>query len=159
MIAGTRPQSVGILNMSTLQVVRRRLSQLHMLFSPPPELRRAHARFTVNLPIKVREMEEGDAQSRIAVDVSDGGLFFEPALGVPTGTLVEVSVGLFLRNACATIVSHRGNGTALLFESPAHGAAIRAWLTEIADNDQDHERRTGHIFLPEQPKGDRAAGG
>lgn len=145
--------------MSTLQVVRRRLSQLHMLFTPPPELRRAHARFTVNLPIKVREMEEGDAQSRIAVDVSDGGLFFEPALGVPTGTLVEVSVGLFLRNARATIVSHRGNGTALLFESPAHGAAIRAWLTEIADNDQDHERRTGHIFLPEQPKGDRATGG
>lgn len=145
--------------MSTLQIVRRRLRQINMLFSPPPELRRAHTRFTVNLPIKVREMEEGDAQSRIAVDVSDGGLFFEPALGVPTGTLVEVSVGLFLRNARATIISHRGNGTALLFESPAHGAAIRAWLTEIADNGQDHEGHTGHTFLPEQSKGDRAAGG
>ncbi|MDF1732241.1 MAG: PilZ domain-containing protein [Minwuia sp.] len=120
--------------MSTLQVVRRRLSQIHMLFAPPPELRRAHRRFTVNLPIKVRELEEGGAESRIAVDVSDGGLFFEPALGVPTGTLVEVSVGLFLRNARATIVSHRANGTAVLFESPAHGAAIRAWLTEIAES-------------------------
>lgn len=145
--------------MSTLQIVRRRLSQINMLFAPPPELRRAHSRFTVNLPIKVRELEQGDAQSRIAVDVSDGGLFFEPALGVPTGTLIEVSVGLFLRNARATIVSHRGNGTVLLFESPAHGAAIRAWLTEIADNDKDEESRVGHTFLPGQPKGDRPAGG
>lgn len=145
--------------MSTLQTVRRRISQIHMLFSPPPELRRAHARFTVNLPIKVREIAGGDALSRIAVDVSDGGLFFEPALGVPTGTLVEVSVGLFLRNARATIVSHRGNGTALLFESPAHGAAIRAWLTEIADSGQDREQGAAHVFLPEQSKGDRAARG
>ncbi|MDF1737449.1 MAG: PilZ domain-containing protein [Minwuia sp.] len=145
--------------MSTLQTVRRRISQIHMLFSPPPELRRAHARFTVNLPIKVREIAGGDALSRIAVDVSDGGLFFEPALGVPTGTPVEVSVGLFLRNARATIVSHRGNGTALLFESPAHGAAIRAWLTEIADSGQDREQGTAHVFLPEQSKGDRAARG
>ncbi len=137
--------------MSTLQVVRRRLSQIHMLFAPPPELRRAHVRFTVNLPIKVREIEEGNAQSRIAVDVSDGGVFFEPALGVPTGTLVEVSVGMFLRNARATIVSHRGNGTALLFESPAHGAAIRAWLTEIAESDPQNRNTGLKTILQEQP--------
>lgn len=137
--------------MSTLQVVRRRLSQIHMLFAPPPELRRAHARFTVNLPIKVRELEGGHAQSRIAVDVSDGGLFFEPALGVPAGTLVEVSVGLFLRNARATIVSHRGNGTAVLFESPAHGAAIRAWLTEIAESGPQIQNAGLKTILSEQP--------
>ncbi len=145
--------------MSTFQALRRRLSQIHMLISPPPELRRAHTRFIVNLPIKVRAMDDTETLSRIAVDVSDGGLFFEPAIAVPTGTLVDVSVGLFLRNARATIVGHRGNGSALVFESPAHGAAIRAWLTEIAENDQGRESRPGTTFLPEQAKRDQAARG
>jgi len=143
--------------MTTFKTIRRRIRQIPLLFVAPPQLRRAHARFTVNLPISIREVDEGETESRIAVDVSDGGLFFEPHLDVPTGSLVEVSVGLFLRNARATIVAHRGHGTALLFESPAHGAAIRAWLTELADGDPDRNRAAKTIFLPEQSNGDQAA--
>ncbi len=140
--------------MSLLQNIFRRARQLHLLIVPPPQLRRAHARFEVNLPIKVREIQESEPQSRIAVDVSDGGLFFEPAMPVATGTVVEVSVGLFLRNARATIVAHRDNGTALLFESPAHGAAIRAWLTEMASADSTVSGIKVRSFMPEQPVGD-----
>lgn len=140
--------------MSLFQNVIRRARQLHMLFKPPPQLRRAHARFEVNLPIKIRELSESAPQSRIAVDVSDGGLFFEPAMAVAAGTFVEVSVGLFLRNARATIVAHRDNGTALLFESPAHGAAIRAWLTEMAEDTTTAGSMKIRPFMPEQPVGD-----
>lgn len=145
--------------MSSFMAFRRRLSQIPLLFSPPPELRRAHTRFTVNLPIKVRAVDDDETLSRIAVDVSDGGLFFEPSMDVSIGTVIEVSVGLFLRDARATIVCHRGNGSALVFDSPAHGAAIRAWLTEIAMNDQGESGAPDGTFLPEQAKRDQAVRG
>ncbi|MDF1719836.1 MAG: PilZ domain-containing protein [Minwuia sp.] len=141
--------------MSLFQNVLRRARQFHLLFRPPPQLRRAHVRFAVNLPIKVRELSETAPQSRIAVDVSDGGLFFEPAMPVATGTVVEVSVGLFLRNARAAVVAHRHNGTALLFESPAHGAAIRAWLTEMANDTRAPNGIRVKACLSEQPLGDQ----
>ena len=142
--------------MSLLQNVYRRARQLHLLIVPPPQLRRAHARFEVNLPIKVRELSETTPQSRIAIDVSDGGLLFEPPMAVAAGSVVEVSVGLFLRNARATIVAHRDNGTVLVFESPAHGAAIRAWLTEMANDPTTASSMKIRAFMPEQPIGDQS---
>lgn len=108
--------------------VARRLRQLHLLIAPPPQLRRRHERFVVDLPVDVIVERGTPAVQRTAIDVSDGGMLIAPGIGAAVGSSVHVNIGDLLTMVEAKVVAHRDAGTALQFIHAAHGAALRTWL-------------------------------
>lgn len=111
----------------------RRVRQLHLLISPPPQLRRAHERYVVNVPVAVRTTPGAPSGPHVALDVSWGGMFLAPRVGAAEGDTVYVTVGSFLTNAAARIITHRGDGTAIQFASAAEGAALTTWLVRMSE--------------------------
>jgi len=119
--------------MRMLSVFTRRVRQLNMLVSPPPQLRRAHERFEVKVPVNIRLTLESDAVAHVAIDVSWGGMFVTPAVASDIGETVYVTVGDFLANAGAKVMMHRAEGTAIRFDSAAEGAALTTWLLRVTE--------------------------
>ncbi|WP_417519207.1 PilZ domain-containing protein [Minwuia sp.] len=113
--------------MSRFNQFARRLKQIHLLFQPPEDLRREHERFEIAAALDILDAH-GHEKPHMTTDISHGGIFVEPRIAGEPGDSIHVSVGALLRNAKAEIVIHRGDGTAVRFASPVHGAALTAWL-------------------------------
>jgi len=126
MVEGIRSTGTGP-NMAVIETFARRIGQLHLLFSAPPELRREHERHQIEAVLEIA-IDGQDACTYRSTDISHGGVFVEPSIPLEVGGEVKVSVGDLLRSAPATVVAHRSNGTAMRFCSVVHGAALTAWL-------------------------------
>lgn len=111
----------------------RRVRQLNLLISPPPQLRRAHERYVVNVPVEIRTALHAPAGPHVALDVSWGGMFLAPRVAASENDTIYVTVGSFLTNAAARIISHRGDGTTIQFASAAEGAALTTWLVRMSE--------------------------
>mgnify|MGYP000503878646 CR=1 FL=1 len=111
----------------------RRLAQLHLIFSPPPNMRRQHERFEIDVAVNVARHE---AQfTRKAVNVSDGGAFLAPSLEGYVGQHIFLSYGQLITDVEARIVSHRPAGTGVEFVSKTHGSLFASWLLRKKNDD------------------------
>lgn len=115
--------------MGMMSDLARRFRQINLLISPPPQLRRQHERFQVSCDIEI-ETESGEVSTCRTIDISNGGVFVKPPLPAAEGERIQISVGMLLRRVEGEVVAHRGNGTAIRFYSPAHGAALTTWLLD-----------------------------
>ncbi|WP_416897851.1 MAG: PilZ domain-containing protein [Minwuia sp.] len=123
--------------MSVINQIARRLKQINLLFNPPPELRREHKRYEIEAVLGI-VVDNGEEGAHVTTDISHGGVFVEPQVPAEPGSEVRVSVGSLLRDAPATVVVHRGGGSALRFNSVVHGAALTAWLINRPGADLKH---------------------
>lgn len=109
----------------------RRLAQLHLIFFPPPNMRRQHERFEIDVAVNVARHET--QFSRKALNVSDGGAFLAPPLEGYVGQHIFLSYGELITGVEARIVSHRSAGTGVEFVSKTHGTLFASWLLRNRD--------------------------
>lgn len=126
-----------------LTSIFRRLAQLHLIFFPPPNMRRRHERFEIDVAVNVARYET--QFTRKALNVSDGGVFLAPPLEGYVGQHIFLSYGELITGVEARIVSHRPAGTGVEFVSKTHGSLFASWLLrnqQEAASSVEPERRS-----------------
>ena len=113
--------------MGMIDVWRRRLRQLPLLFHPPENLRRRDLRLDIQAALTVRQGEYAiDCRS---INISASGVLLDIRLPFRPGDRVEVTAERFRHTVPATVVRIGKGSTALRFDAPAAALTLVGWLS------------------------------